>query len=292
MSSTINLLPRVAALERAMGELDRSLPINIPPEPELARKQTIHNLIGRLELFGGDQFRFFKASYQPDDPLYQYFICETESQIGNDLEVIERTADQRMSSAPPSYRQALSRADELAYTALVPAKPALSSPGDQTALAYFQKSPAVRVIPYAPVALIGIPFTTLDVICDYLATPHEVGHYVYWHGRVPQDPTYGADAGLPLYVALRRRLQAPLGRSPVRNWLNEIFADVYGCAIGGPVMAITFQDLQLDRAPGDFFKDDEKHPIPFLRPDIYHRVLGKMGFARYAKAAEARWEDS
>jgi hypothetical protein len=291
MPNSRKLPQRFAGLTIALSELNRSLPTNAPRQPKLERERTIRNLLGRLDVFGRNQIEFFQASIKPDHPLFGHPISETEAQIGNDLEVIERTADQRMRDAPPDYREALVRADALAYAALHPAKKAFSSPDDQTALTYFQKAPAIRVIPYAPVALIGIPFTTLKASHDYLATPHEVGHYVYWHGRVPKKRAYGVDAGLPLRVALLRRLQTNLKRSRVRKWVEEVFADVYCCAIGGPVMAIDFQDLQLNRSYEEFVEDDGEHPIPLIRPDVRHRVLEKMGLAEYADAARVRWEE-
>jgi hypothetical protein len=59
-------------------------------------------------------------------------------------------------------------------------------------LVYLQKSPSVRIMPYADLVLIGMPFWLYRVdepqpanalIDDLLAVPHEIGHYVYWRGK-------------------------------------------------------------------------------------------------------------
>ena len=52
------------------------------------------------------------------------------------------------------------------------------------ALTYLQKSYETRVIPYAEVCLIGIPFTSVRLTEDLLAIPHEVGHYVFWNSHL------------------------------------------------------------------------------------------------------------
>jgi hypothetical protein len=60
------------------------------------------------------------------------------------------------------------------------------------------------------------------------------------------------------------------------RWIEEIFADVYGCLIAGPLIALDFQDLQLTVSKEQFTKDDGEHPAPVLRPYIYTRVLERL----------------
>lgn len=33
--------------------------------------------------------------------------------------------------------------------------------------------------------MIGVPYSCMSVARDHLALPHEIGHYVFWHGQVP-----------------------------------------------------------------------------------------------------------
>ncbi|NJN55367.1 MAG: hypothetical protein HC804_11780 [Anaerolineae bacterium] len=77
------------------------------------------------------------------------------------------------------------------------------------------------------------------------------------------------------------------------NWLEEIFADVYGCLVAGPVMAYDFQELSLDNK--DFNEDDGEHPLAAIRPFIYTQVLRTLeqdnaGFYQNApQLLDANW---
>ena len=49
-----------------------------------------------------------------------------------------------------------------------------------TAVTYFNKSPHIRVIPYAPVALIGIPMTSIHTQCLEAAAAYgKPGNYIH-----------------------------------------------------------------------------------------------------------------
>jgi hypothetical protein len=259
----------------------------------------------------------------------EYVFRVTLDQVAEDLEVIRRAADQRRSEI---VAQSLKKADKLVWSALKPVvgpgklvddeeppetpKPVTDEKLPKTTvLSYFQKSASIRVVPYAPVALIGIPFAAASVPRDYLAIPHEVGHYVYRHGKVRIN---GELKSIP--QVLGRRLleqvernqdkeRAILGKelwnqlnpeydpdnpkldppvpSPryVRRWKEEIFADVYGCLVGGPIAALSFRDLMLQSSRyaviqtpaeylyGQFTEDDGVHPVPVLRPYVYTMTL-------------------
>lgn len=239
-----------------------------PPSP-LPRKTTLHSLVRCLQAFAEDQFHFFHDGFGAHD----HFILQTSEeyplehvlwvvldQIAHDLEVIQRAAEQRLSG----FATTLDKADKLAWQALQPVVGGsnLVEDGRTTVVTYFHKSPNIRVVPYAPVALIGIPFTCTDVPRDYLATPHEVGHYVFWRGR-------GVRAAL--------RSSLPKERQYCHQWMEETFADVYGCLIAGAVIALDFQDLQLETSKKDFIEHDKAHPSPILRPYIYTKVLAEEG---------------
>ena len=74
-------------------------------------------------------------------------------------------------------------------------------------------------------------------------------------------------------------------------WLEEIFADVYGAAVGGPIMALGFESLLTDDPYADFIKDDGEHPVAALRPFIYHWVFQKQGNNGVeVDILKARWE--
>jgi hypothetical protein len=197
--------------------------------------------------------------------------------ISYDLDVISRAFDQREIYDDTSLsKKVLAKADFLANEALKPAKSRglIDGGTDDTeietkAISYLQKSFETRVIPYADVSLIGIPLTSVRLTEDLLAIPHEVGHYVFWNGD-------------------RNKLDGENRLEPLRQsnfpWTEEIFADVYGCIVAGPVIALDFQDLQLEFAGLDpvsttnEFEEgvDDEHPTPILRPSIYTDILRKM----------------
>jgi hypothetical protein len=256
-------------------------------ESKTARRSTLQNSLIALKTFGGSQFKFFLNGFDGPGPVRlelspeyppEYTLRITLDQIAYDLDVIVRAWQQRWSqSASPAMVETLNKADILAYQALAPAiRKGLI--GNATVVTYFQKSPNVRLIPYAPVAFVGMPITALTTREDLLAIPHEVGHYVhrYRKARTDQDVTN------------------PFADQPdwCKAWLEEIVADVYGALIGGPVMALGFEDLVTDDPVSEFIEDDGEHPVAALRPSLYHAVFAQTGAApNIQPALVQRWQE-
>ncbi|WP_420641624.1 hypothetical protein [Candidatus Leptofilum sp.] len=240
----------------------------------------LSELLLHLKTFGEGHFNYFHdlfvdPSKESKDYPPEYVYSLILDQISFDLTVIEQAANQRLSQSPKLYNT-LKKADGMAKLALAPAFNDFEL-GDTIFITYFQKSASIRVIPYASVALIGIPYTTLTESRDFLAIPHEVGHYLYWRGEVNG-----------------RSLQQVLTQAVSKNtdwfdWLEEIFADVFGCLVAGPVIALSFQDLQLRRTPADFIEDDGEHPVPILRPNIYTQVLKEFFGNNWGSNLDLRW---
>ncbi len=256
-------LTRWQALEKAMNSSD-------------IQDTTLSSMLACLKAFGEDQIRFFYDGFNDGRLLpsmghpTEHVLSATLAQISYDLSAIRQAADQRRN---PGLKATLDKADQLAQSALnLAVEKGLLEPG--TVVTYFDKSPYIRVIPYAPVALVGIPYTAIETPRDLLAIPHEVGHYVYRH-------TSGLAANL--------LTQIPFDPPWFYRWLEEIFADVYGCLVAGPVIGVDFQDLLLDNAVEDFTVDDGEHPVDAIRPFIYIHVLEKLGFNNAAEALDIRW---
>ncbi len=236
---------------------------------------TLKALAASLKAFGGSQFNFFRDGFvngrlQPS-ALYpvEYVLQTTLDQVGYDIAVYQQAAYQRSGGGA-----ALQKADQLAYLAL---KPAIDSGllKQATVFTYFNKSPLSRNIPYAPLALVAVPFTSTAVPRDLLATPHEIGHYVYWNSP-------------GLIAALRDLL--PVQPDWLSRWQEEIFADVYGCLIAGPVIGLDFQDILFDDSLQDFMSDDGEHPVEAIRPYAYTKVLTELGYTDAAAALNKRWQ--
>jgi hypothetical protein len=263
-----------------------------------------------LKAFAEGQVGYFTSGSIPwgDYPEYppEYAFKVTLDQIAYDLEVIRRAAGQRILGSR-AMTTALRIADKLAWEALNPVVDRVENPveGEEkllphgtTVITYFDKSANIRVIPYARVALVGIPFTCAPVrhnlsgispadvtilAQDYLAIPHEVGHYVYRHSRKVQKK---------ILVDLYDKIKEEKRKRALCffRWVEEIFADVYGCLIAGPWIALDFQDLQLTASKDRFVKDDREHPVPALRPYIYTRVLEKMGVQDWPERLKSHWQ--
>ncbi|KAA3664374.1 MAG: hypothetical protein DWQ04_06035 [Chloroflexi bacterium] len=258
---------------------------------------TIKSALALLQDFGKKQFDFFYLGFQNgaliDSPHLraEYALRRTLDQISFDLEVLQRAHNQRLlNDQNEQMVKTLALADKLAYLAL---KPAIDAEllENTAVITYFQKSANVRVVPYGPVAIIGIPYTCVDWdnnARDFLAIAHEVGHYVYWHAKKGNPRT-----GTSLRALLRSEISAD---PPWRTaWLEEIFADVYGALIAGPAIALDFQELLYDNY--DLLEDDGEHPVSAIRPYLYTEVLqamkdayGKQLFSKAPAALEKKWK--
>lgn len=262
------------------------------PDP-IDRQATLQSLLTSLRHFGKSQVEFFINGFGPDATVRlepsttyppTYALRATIDQIAYDLDLIQRAQQQRTKgSSSREMRETLARADILAYRALEPAiRQGLID--NTTVVTYFQKVVNVRIIPYAPVAFVGLPLSAMTAPRDLLAIPHEVGHYVFRHGRVQTGVLRGSRFDAALVSQLAEFPQW------ARNWMEEIFADVYGALVGGPIMALGFEDLLTDDPVEHFTLDDGEHPVAALRLAIYHRVFSNLGcYAPELKGLQARW---
>lgn len=263
-------------------------------DTHVARQSTLLSLLESLRAFGDSQMSFFLEGARPGSPLqlepspdypWEYVFRTTLNQIGHDLDVMQRAYHQRQ-PGPHKERllDTLRKADLLAYRALEPAIK-LGLLENTTVVTYFQKSTVVRIIPYAPTAFIGLPVSSVTSSRDLLAIPHEVGHYVYRHGRMCGGKYRGSRFNAALADQFAHQ---PLW---LQNWLEEIFADIYSALIAGPVVALSFQEIVTDSPLADFLVDDGEHPIPALRPSIHTDTLDLMRyFAQAVPMLRESWQ--
>lgn len=259
---------------------------------DFPRKATVDALLQRLAQFGLRHFEFFDSNLLEDGngrvkPSRVFpreaVLALIVNQVQQDAEVILRAAHQRL---VPSYQATLQLADDLVYRALKAAEGELRLTGANnwygepaTALTYFHKSPEIRVIPYAPVALIGIPMACLNAKRDFLAIAHEVGHYIY-HNRYidssndPVNRTYASQT------------------NPFAHWQEETFADVCAALIAGGVMVFDFQEISKEYHREFFISRQDHHPSPFLRPLLYsyaYRAWRDPDVQTTANLLDERW---
>jgi len=216
----------------------------------------------------------------------------TMDQIDFDIQALDSVITKRIDGTE-FEKEILEVADKLAYSALKPAKPLFKQVQDENGrsplvFSYFpdnnpgeHKTISIRLIPYANVALIGIP-NPVDPGVKYgnlLAIPHEVGHYVFWHGEKTRGPyldvsfwnNKNADS-----IENQTYDEELAIDATVYNYQEEIFADVYSALIAGPLTALSSQLYQKYLADDLFFDDDSDHPISAVRPYIYADTLESL----------------
>ena len=236
--------------------------------------------------------------------------------LGTALEewdTIRHALEQRENSR---YAGVLAELDRLSLDCLLPlfGTEKLESHG---AFTYLHKLFDIKRFAFSRTPLIGAPFAALTSPEAWLAIPHEAGHYIFWNGT----DTFEA------FNAFYRRLQdgvlAVVERA-IRSrviggyfrrrglvfqtwldWLDEIFADVFGTLAAGPAYAWSLQsNLRAAHSIRDLYHSHEEpeHPHPFIRPFFHIAALREMAkaaegefasrLAEEADALEASWRQS
>lgn len=303
MTNEINLadvralwLKRWQAVEAAIGEIQERIQANND-----LRLATSYLLLSRLRDFAQAQFFFFFDGFREEGQaalhsavrldllnrisllrigissnipyrIDEYIFHTVFDQITSDLLAIERSIGQWRALAQDRtlgpFIETQQKAVALAHLSLLPFRPYVKEYA--TVLATGDRAAYTRIFPYAPISLMSVPFTSASVSRDYLMIPHEVAHYVFWHGRRTDSALLhnALDGALELYGNT-------LNESVIA-WTEEIFADVLSVLIAGPVMALSIQDIMLSSVGSSFDYDDGVHPIPRIRPYIHLHVLSQM----------------
>lgn len=295
------------------------------------RQPTFLHIIRALRQYAEGQFRFFfqgfgmdmqnEFSYDPYPPLEPAsrpgpddVLTEILGRIQDDLKIIDEARKQRKPTAISpispfsSTLPFLQAADKLAATALWPGgqpdggnREGFTLFNDfhaKTVLTYFVHDPEadavkVRLVPYAQVAMIGIPYAAIDNLEKLLAIPHEVGHFLFWYSYCEgyDHSTRKFSPSQAAYRNTRERYfnvdnpdsfdpQLDSDNLAAKNpWAEEIFADVYGTLIGGPLFILgaikrAFEPKNL--AVFTDFDNLEKHPTPVIRPLIQMKAMLNM----------------
>jgi hypothetical protein len=259
------------------------------------------NLLDNLKGFAQQQYIFFTSHAKKNRPIPKGYthdnaLASTLNQVSLDLVALTQTFFQRhaaMAGGIENVQESLAFSDRLANAALNIGKSNALVSKKAAVLTYLQKWPGARVIPYSDIALIGVPFTTASyaksprVTRDLLAVPHEVGHYIHWNGAIQKN----GSTQQSYYNLLVKRLKDKDTPAWARRWAEEVFADVYGCLVAGPMAALSFQDFVLQYSNDGLLRsDDGEHPLPILRPEVHTHMLGEhFGMSAWAESLSARW---
>jgi hypothetical protein len=172
---------------------------------------------------------------------------------------------------------------------------------------YIHKIFDIKRFAFSRTPLIGAPYEALHAPESWLAIPHETGHYIFWNGTSTfeafnkfyidlQNKLLGA-----IENALRKRITAGYFRRRGEtfhiwlNWLNEIFADIFGTLVAGPAFAWSIQSrIRARITVRDLYHSHEEpsHPDPFLRPFFHIQTLRQMAEVSQSEFADQLREEA
>lgn len=248
--------------------------------------------------------------------------------IAGDIEIVQRAIVQRVHELdengrynPSMQATALQITDMLALMALKPFQHLLPSKTEITPITFFSQETHIRSVPYCDdVLLIGIRYDQVlqDLENDetpppfeLLAIPHEIGHYVYQRANIdaednnvdtlikeefsqpPRSVSGSAQSG---FAAVAEKL--PLKNERHRKWCEEIFSDICGCIVAGPLVALSLLSILVARTEEANKNEQGEHPTGDIRPYILKEILlqlnkikpGKYKFDLAAQDIVATWE--
>ncbi|MCA9923406.1 MAG: hypothetical protein KC421_13590, partial [Anaerolineales bacterium] len=220
-----------------------------------------------------------------------YLVRQSFQQLAADHEIIQQAAVQRrwtygFNVKDDGYfisEQAVELLimDKLAIKAIVPFKHLLPSGKDENGLAiisYLSERTHIRRLPYTDrFIMIGVSYDRVPQAgslfddralferpfhaFELMAIPHEVGHYIYEHGKLEDGRSF---------PQVCKQFE---GNNPYHRWGEEIFADLYGCIVTGPLTVLSMRALLVSINRERAWKDDEHHPTPVLRVFILNEIL-------------------
>ncbi len=230
-------------------------------------------------------------------------IRKSFQNIAADIEIVQRAIVQRVHEinddgkyVPSMQASALQITDMLALLALRPFQHLLPTKSDITPITFFSQETHIQSLPYGDnVVLIGIRYDqVLQNLEDdktpppfeLLAIPHEIGHYIYQRADLKDQRTLlqkivTKEFGLAKWLAPSgeeglnfKDVSAAL---PIdarhRQWCEEIFADICGCIVAGPLAALSLLSILVSRADDKNRSSDGEHPTGILRPFILKEIL-------------------
>ncbi|MCB9158129.1 MAG: hypothetical protein H6645_13560 [Caldilineaceae bacterium] len=226
---------------------------------------------------------------QNHPPLHIIRACTDH--LAHDFEILQRAILQRQPImntkgewAAGVLAKELIITDKLAMKALAPLGHLLSNP---TILTFFSRETHIRHLPFSNrYIVVGLSHARVSTTYneqhrtankqqnlpafELLAIPHEIGHYLYQQTQLSEDT--GADG------------QTVQNNYP--QWHEELFADLYGCLVAGPLAVLGMQALLATSDADELWLDDDAHPTPVVRPFILAEMLRVLG-AKEAELAAA-----
>lgn len=212
-------------------------------------------------------------------------IRQSIQEVVNDYTILQQAAIQRQWTPGPDTskgsfmsEQALNLLiiDKLAQTSIAPFKKLLPNE-DLAIISHLSEKTYLRHLPYSDqVLLLGIsydsisqeggqladPFLANQAIHNFelMAIPHEIGHYLYGHGRLKDGRSL-------------RDVAKQFEGNQYYRWSEELFSDLYGCIVAGPLTVLSMRAMLVSINRERAWKDDELHPSPVLRIFLLNEML-------------------
>jgi len=238
---------------------------------------------------------------QPLLPLiqacYQY--------LGNDFELLQRAFLQRQPSVESTGQQVtgvlakeLVMTDKLAMKTLAPFAHLLANPSLFT---LFSQETHIRHLPFSDqLILVGLSHGRISLTYneqmrsgedatrkplpafELLAIPHEIGHYLYDHAQL--ESTAASSTPPQGHFA---NLSTNFHDNPYHHWCEELFADLFGCVVAGPLTVLSMQALLATGDPARLWQEDGDHPTAAVRPYLLAEMLRVLAKQESALAQQA-----
>lgn len=243
---------------------------------------------------------------QQQPPLHLIQACYQH--LGNDFELLQRAFLQRQPHVEPAGQQVagvlakeLVMTDKLALKTLAPFAHLLANP---ILFTFFSQETHIRHLPFsAGVILVGLSHGRVSLTYneqmrssedatrkplpafELLAIPHEIGHYLYDHAQIEQ-PTASSAPPKRHFVDL----SANFRDNPYHHWCEELFADLFGCVVAGPLTVLSMQALLATGDPVRLWQDDGEHPTAAVRPYLLTEMLRVLAKQESALGQQAEAE--
>ncbi|MEZ4706578.1 MAG: hypothetical protein R3A44_05195 [Caldilineaceae bacterium] len=282
--------------ERALRYLANTL--ETPSEP------------GRANLIEALRYVVNQIDLAPGETPANFALRRLMEQISIDLKIVQDVVSLHNQTYDTYGDLRIQIADEFARRAIEPAMQGMFLEPKEV-MTYLNQQVQVRLLPYHDTILIGVPFAAgastrtadisqeaseaeqdksdpppvaadvsqvtqeaLLVSSDYLAIPHEVGHLLFRHGYLAGGQQQISAQLQALHFPGDWRLA----------WLEELFADAYGCMVAGPISVLGFQEHLADGLPADEHGDLGQHPFASIRPLIQTEILRTLAARKIATA--------
>jgi hypothetical protein len=166
------------------------------------------------------------------------------------------------------YRALLDEGTDIAQRRYLPN---LNLPG---VLIYFNKVANIKYCPYTSLPFVGTPYSSAAG-GDWMAIPHEIGHYLYWNLGSNLQETHQRHAEIKDEAAATLKEMPEPQRCTILAWLEEIFCDVVGVRLGGDEFVRSFQAFILSCAGNadELTENDGRHPPLAVRPFVREHAL-------------------